>query len=210
MEAGYGSRMSTTPAAMDGSATRERLIGGLALALEERRLVDVTMNDIVRHARVSKRTFYEHFADKEACFIALYREGCDLLAEAQARSLRPDQPIGELVTTLTHVYLTTMAAVPARSRASLSDIFGGGDACLAARREQHERFAEGMRSLFASAAELQPDAGIRPMSLEMAAAVVGGINELVLRAFDAGRGDRLQALAPTVDGLIRSVVLDGR
>ncbi|UUY03719.1 TetR/AcrR family transcriptional regulator [Svornostia abyssi] len=202
--------MSTTPAATDGSATRERLIGGLALALKERRLVDVTMNDIVRHARVSKRTFYEHFADKEACFIALYREGCDRVAEEQARALRPEQQIGDLITRLTQVYLATMAAEPVIARASLSDIFGGGPACLAVRREQHERFAEGMRSLFAGAAQLQPGAGIRPMTLEMAAAVVGGINELVLREFDAGRGDRLQELAPTVDGLIRSVVLETR
>lgn len=202
--------MSTTPAAMDGSAVRERLIGGLARALEERRLVDVTMNDIVRHARTSKRTFYEHFADKEACFVALYREGCDALAEAQVRAVRPEQPIRELVTTLTRVYLATMSAAPTIARASLSDIFGGGDACLTARREQHERFAEGMRALFMRAAELQPGAGIRPMTLEMAAAVVGGINELVLREFDAGRGERLQDLAPTVDDLIRSVVLDAR
>ena len=33
-----------------------------------------TIADVVRHARVSKRTFYEHFADKEDCFVAAYRE----------------------------------------------------------------------------------------------------------------------------------------
>ena len=202
--------MPASPAHASAPDVRTRVLAGLAAALQERRLVDVTMNDIVGHARTSKRTFYEQFADKEACFLALYRRACDALEAAQAEVLDPAAPVAEQVTLLTRVYLRTLAAAPAVSRAALSDIFGGGDACLAARREQHERFAEGMRSLFASAAELQPDAGIRPMSLEMAAAVVGGINELVLRAFDAGRGDRLQALAPTVDGLIRSVVLDGR
>ena len=34
----------------------------------------MTIADVVRVARVSKRTFYEHFADKEACFLALYAE----------------------------------------------------------------------------------------------------------------------------------------
>lgn len=200
--------MSSSPAPVDALAARDRLVEGLAHALEERRLVDVTMNDIVRHARTSKRTFYEHFEDKQDCFLALYRSGCDAVFAAQATVLRPDMPVDDLIGALTTSYLTTMASRPAVSRASLSDIVAGGDACLAARREQHDRFAAGLRALFAQARELQPDAGIRPITLELAAAVVGGINELVLRAFDAGQGDHLVALGPTIDDLVRSVVLD--
>lgn len=199
--------MPPTPLAQDRAATAARLVGGLARALDERRYVDVTMNDIVREARTSKRTFYEHFADKEACFLALYRGACDALYAAEAAAVAPEQPVDELVERLTEAYLTTLAAAPAVARASLSDIIGGGDACLAARREQHERFAGLMRELFAAAAEHQPGAGIRPLDAETAAAVVGGINELVLRAFDAGRGDRLTELAPTIAGLIRAVAV---
>ena len=202
--------MTTTSAATDGLAVRDRLIGGLAHALEERRLVDVTMNDIVRHARTSKRTFYEHFADKEACFVALYTQACDGLAAAQARALDPAMPVDELITTLSRVYLAYMAAGPAIARAALSDIVAGGDACLAARRQQHERSARDMRELFARAAELQPGAAIQPLTMESAAAVVGGINELVLRAFDLGGAERLPALEPTIAHLLRSVVLTPR
>lgn len=189
---------------------RTRLLEGLATALEERRLVDVTMNDIVGHARTSKRTFYEHFADKEACFLSLYRRSCDALEDAQAEVLDPAAPVREQVALLTRVYLRTLAAAPAISRAALSDIIGGGDACLAARREQHDRSAAALRRFFDRASGLQPDAGIRPIGIETAAALVGGINELVLREFDAGRGDRLEDLAPTIEDLIRSVVLGSR
>jgi AcrR family transcriptional regulator len=49
-----------------------------------------TTADIVRHSRVSKWTFYEHFTDREACFLACYAHGGDLslraVAEAAGRS----------------------------------------------------------------------------------------------------------------------------
>lgn len=202
--------MPASPAHAPVADVRTRLLAGLAAALEEHRLVDVTMNDIVGHARTSKRTFYEHFADKEDCFLALYRRACDALEAAQAEALDPAAPVREQITLLTRVYLRTLAAAPAVSRAALSDIFGGGDACLAARREQHDRYAAALRAFFVRARELQPDAGIRPISIETAAALVGGINELVLREFDAGRADRLEELAPTIDDVVGSVALDAR
>src|SRR6185312_5071934 len=56
------------------SSPRLQLIEGLCAAVEARGLAATRIADIVRHARVSKRTFYEHFADKEACFVEAYRE----------------------------------------------------------------------------------------------------------------------------------------
>lgn len=202
--------MPASPVHASAADVRTRLLEGLAAALQERRLVDVTMNDIVGHARTSKRTFYEQFADKEACFLALYRRACDALEAALAAALDPAAPVDEQVALLARVYLRTLAAAPAVSRAALSDIFGGGEACLAARREQHDRYATAMRDFFARAEALQPGAGVHPVGISTAAALVGGINELVLREFDMGRGDRLEELAPTIEDLILSVVLRPR
>ena len=50
---------------------RARLLAGLSEALRERSYGEVTVADVVRHAHTSKRTFYEHFADKHDCFVAL-------------------------------------------------------------------------------------------------------------------------------------------
>lgn len=191
-------------------AARDRLLRGMAGALAERRYVDVTMNDIVRHARTSKRTFYEHFADKEECFLELYARVCDGLYAAQAARVDPAAPVRDQIGELTAVYLETLAASPAVSRAVLSDIIGGGDACLVVRRREHERYADAMRLYFEQVRRAQPDAGVRSLTLESAAALVGAINELVLRAFDFDRADRLTALAPTIEDLLCSMVLDRR
>ena len=63
-----------------------RLTAGLAASIAEKGYAATTIADVVRHARVSKRTFYEHFADKEACFLALYSETTDALLELIGRA----------------------------------------------------------------------------------------------------------------------------
>jgi AcrR family transcriptional regulator len=71
-------------AAVD-EAFRDRLLDGLAASIGERGYRDTTVADIVRHARTSKRTFYEQFASKEQCLIELLRRNNDdLIASIQA------------------------------------------------------------------------------------------------------------------------------
>src|ERR1700754_4756929 len=65
---------------------RDRLLDGLAASIGERGYRETTVADIVRHARTSKRTFYEQFASKEECLIELLRRNNDdLIAGIQSR-----------------------------------------------------------------------------------------------------------------------------
>ena len=51
---------------------RSRLIEGMAHSVAAKGYADTTVADIVREAGVSKRSFYECFASKNECLIALY------------------------------------------------------------------------------------------------------------------------------------------
>ncbi len=63
----------------------ERLLDGLSCSIVERGYRETTVSDIVRHARTSKRTFYEQFAGKEECLLELLRRNnADLIAGIQA------------------------------------------------------------------------------------------------------------------------------
>src|SRR6267378_3396284 len=53
---------------------RERLLPAVTAAVSELGYPAVTIGDIVKRARVSKAAFYDHFADKEDCFLAAMRE----------------------------------------------------------------------------------------------------------------------------------------
>ncbi len=63
---------------------RERLIAGLAEAIAENGYAGTTIAHITRHAAVSRRTFYEHFASKDECFVAAYDTVMEELRERVA------------------------------------------------------------------------------------------------------------------------------
>ena len=61
------------------ASQRTRLLEAVGRAVAERGYAAATIDDIVRGAGVSKKTFYEHFRDKEGCFVAAYEAARDEL-----------------------------------------------------------------------------------------------------------------------------------
>src|SRR2546430_485761 len=65
-----------SPAARAAAASqRGRLVEAMAQVVAEKGYPATTVADVVERAGVSRRTFYEQFADKEACFLAAYDVG---------------------------------------------------------------------------------------------------------------------------------------
>jgi len=68
---------------------RQRLLEGMAEAIRECGYRESTVADVVRHARTSRRTFYEHFPSKQACYIALLQECVEQTARQIAAAVDP-------------------------------------------------------------------------------------------------------------------------
>ncbi len=200
-----------TPVAEDDpgetlDSPRERLVCGMNEAVSEKGYAATTIADVVRAARVSKRTFYEQFDDKLDCFLAAYDAASDHVIGAQvvAAERSQGQPWEARVEAVVVAYLEAMAARPELTRTFLVEILGAGPQALARRREALDRFAD---ELVAFAAELRRDEPrLRPISRPLATAVVGGINELVLSAAEHGRAGELAELREPAVTLIRSVL----
>src|SRR4051812_38560372 len=58
---------------------RERMLDAMARAVGSKGYAKVTVSDVVALAGVSRRTFYEHFADKEECFLESYAVGAQAI-----------------------------------------------------------------------------------------------------------------------------------
>jgi len=183
-----------------------RLLEGLAAAIAEKGYAATTIADIVRHAHVSKRTFYQHFADKEACFLASYRAVTERLMTTIAAAVDPNTPWQEQLHAAARAYLHLLEENPALTRTFLVEIHAAGPKALELRREVHQRFAELLRGLVNLGRKKHPE--IRPLSASMATALVGGINELVLVAVEGG--GRLRELERTATELLTSVLLSSR
>ncbi|MEJ7731941.1 MAG: helix-turn-helix domain-containing protein [Polyangiaceae bacterium] len=188
-------------------AVRGRLMSGLSAVVAGKGYAAATIADIVREARVSKRTFYQHFADKEACFLASYGAASDrilgvIAAAADAESVQ------DRIHAATVAYFAALEAEPALTRSFLVEIHGAGGRALELRRDVHRRFAELLRRLVKSARREDPT--IQPLGAHMATALVGAINELVMVALEQSGGKRLHELVGTAEALVRAVLVAPR
>jgi AcrR family transcriptional regulator len=191
-----------------GAPPRARLTGGLAEAIAEKGYAAATIADVVRHARVSKRTFYEHFADKEACFLALYSDSSDEVMALIAEAAAPEGMDWEArAGAAARAYFARLAAEPALTRAALLEVQAAGPRALALRREVQGRYARLLIELSTRAAAEED--GLRPLSPTMATAVVGALNELMLEAVEQDRTARLPELAGAAVELIGALVRTG-
>jgi AcrR family transcriptional regulator len=177
---------------------RRRLMEGMAMAVAQRGYADTTIADIVRHARVSRRTFYEQFASKEACLLALYAAASERVIRAIGEAVATSADRETQIARATEAYLARMQAHPAVTRTLFLEILAAGPAGLQVRREINARYADLFRGVIeAHGGRLSP---------ELASAAVGGINELILQAVLDERIDRLAELAAPASQLLRAVV----
>jgi AcrR family transcriptional regulator len=180
-----------------------RLLEGMAHAVAAKGYAETTIADIVSEASVSRRTFYEHFATKAECLIALYeassRNALHVLRDAI-------DPAHEWQTQVEHAlaaYLGCMAQNPVLVRTLFIEILGLGAEGLAARRRVNDEIAQFMLGIINGTARGKGRA--KPMSRAMAVAVVGGINELVLQYIEQDRVARLVELVAPASQLLRAV-----
>jgi AcrR family transcriptional regulator len=195
----------TAPRAGTGTGDhRLRLLEGMAAAVNHKGYAATTIADIVRHARVSKRTFYQHFPDRQACFLACYQHGAELALRAVADAAGRGGPWPQRVRAATRAYLATLQAQPTLTRTLLVEVHGAGPRALALRRAVLARFARLLCDLVEQGRRDHPE--IRELAPAMSTALVGGINELVLATIEQGAAHRLDQLEDTITDLVESVL----
>lgn len=199
-----------SPVAADTSAPehRVRLLQAMAKVATAKGLAATTIADIVREAGVSKRTFYEHFDSKEACFLALYRAASGAALKTLREAVQPDRPWQTQVEQVLGAYLAHLSGGPGLIRTLFVEIHHLGTEGLAVRREVMQELADFMARTVNTSA--QPGVGPgHTLSPAMALAAVGGINELVLAAVERGETERLTDLAPCASELVRALTHAG-
>src|ERR1700761_6715656 len=129
---------------VDAGTTREaqhaRLMEGLAASIREKGLAQTQVSDIVRHAHASRRTFYNHFEDKEACFVELMNTLSDAFLAEVDRAIDREAPIATQIDQAIDTYLGLVTGDPALTSTSASPTLG--ERTVLAQREAFERYAE--------------------------------------------------------------------
>ena len=189
------------------ASQRERLLRSAIAAVSESGYHAVTVADIVRGARVSRGAFYEHFANKEECFLTATGEGRELMlarAVNYARALPPGAGDEDLLRAAVRGYLTFLADEPAFARVFYLHMPAAG-AVAARRLDAGPRIFAGLnRTWHERARKRHPE---WPAVPEMAyLALAGGTVELVRSMVYADRTDALPDLEDTVVALHLAVM----
>jgi AcrR family transcriptional regulator len=185
-----------SPGADDASNEhRARLLQAMANVAAAQGLAATSIAAVVAEAGVSKRTFYEHFADKDACFLELYRAASASALRTLRESVQAERPWQDQVEHALGAYLRHLSAGPQLIRMLFVEIHQLGPAGARVRREVMQHLADHMlETINKQATVLTPT---------MAVAAVGGIHELVLQAIERGEAAQLEGLTPSASAVVR-------
>jgi AcrR family transcriptional regulator len=117
----------------------------MAEAVAELGYVMTPVAEVLRRAGVSRETFYEHFANKQECFLAAYDAGADTLLAAMMAAVQSAPKTDDIADKLERLlarYLDVLAKEPAIARTFLVDVYAAGPAALARRVEVQARFVD--------------------------------------------------------------------
>ncbi len=163
---------------------RRRLLDGLAASIEERGYRDSTVADIVRNARTSKRTFYDHFAGKEQCFLDLLTANNEELVATLRAAVDPAAPWQTQVRQAVTAYVETIEATPAITLSWIRELPALGEASRPMMRRGSARLAEAIVELTTGPGFQR--AGLAPLSSTAAVILVGGLRELTAQTVEDG------------------------
>ena len=163
---------------------RRRLLEGMAAAIRERGFRDTTVADVVRLARTSRRTFYEHFASKQDCYIALLRESNAEMISEIAAAVDPHAAWDVQVQQAIGAWIGASESEPAITLSWIREIPSLGEAARQLQRDFHEAFIVLIETLTDNP-ELRA-VGVKPVSRQVATVLLGGLRELMAMTVEDG------------------------
>src|SRR5436305_8407949 len=188
---------------------RQRLLRAAASEFAEQGYSGASSESISRRAGMSKATFYEHFANKEECILALFDRAGEVVANGMADAAREvgRHDAHERMRAATRAFLTVLSEHPEFAQTLLVEIIGAGPKAAGRRDQIIQAFADRLDAENAAAAQR----GLieRFVSPHDAFAVVGAITELVSRHVRLGNPQDALELAPVIDRLIDGVLAAG-
>jgi AcrR family transcriptional regulator len=182
---------------------RERIITALVDTVAEHGYNATTVAHITKAASVSRRTFYEHFADKEACFLAAYEMVSDHIRDSMRAAAESFEEWPQKVRAALATMLRFLAGEPELARIVMIEPIAAGGEIAARHRLSMQGFVEILK------AGRPEHSGDRPLPEATEETVVGGILSLIVREISAGKAEELEKLLPDLVELTLSPYLGG-
>ena len=186
----------------ESSNFRQRLLDAFAASIKEDGYAKTTVADIVRRARTSRRTFYEHFTSKEDCFVALHTAtNAEIIRQIYAAVDRT-APWEMQVRQAVGAWIAAAESIPTLMLSWIRDVPALGTGGRGLQRDVMEAFIVMVQTL-SDTAELRA-AGVEPISRQRAIMLLGGLRELTAITVENG-GHITDITAEAVDASLALV-----
>lgn len=171
---------------------RSRILNSMVDVVSETGYSDTRVIDVIDRAGVSRKTFYEMFDDKEACYLAAYNMWLKLLLRmtTDAFQAKPSDPWADRLRVGLGAFLHYIGQFPKPARFCLVEVLAAGPRALARRDAAIRQFTD-----FLDAGRAESDLDPPGMT---SLALVGGINELLYTEILHGATEQLPERLPDV------------
>jgi AcrR family transcriptional regulator len=171
---------------------RERLFAAMVAVTAEKGYAETSVADLVELSGVSSRSFYQHFADKEECFLATMDEILVVVQAQTAIALQGDDDQPKRLEDTGRKLIEMLALQPAAARLWLVESLRAGEQA----RERINLALEGFAALMQAFLDQIPER--REMPPRLTHALLGGVSGVVYSRLARGNMDSLSQLAPTL------------
>jgi AcrR family transcriptional regulator len=169
---------------------RERLYAATVASVSEKGYRDTSVADLVRLSGVSRASFYQHFADKRACFVATIEAILEGAVAIGAHRYQDEGPWEERAQSSLLAFIELLAAQPAAARMCAVEAYAAGAEALA----PLERAVDRIEALVMAALDEQPQRRGTPPELMRAA--IGGFHWVIYRHLNEGTERELVDCVP--------------
>jgi AcrR family transcriptional regulator/DNA-binding transcriptional ArsR family regulator len=176
-----------TPAKDVAQNQRERLFGAMVASVATRGYAATRVTDLIELSGVSRRSFYDLFPDKEACFRAVVGE---LVSKSLATAEKVDGKGGERARRRFEALTEAVVAQPAAARLCLVEAYAAGEEAVEPLGQVRTALE---RQIQATTTESPQWAGMPP---EMISALLGAALEVVRTRLREGRETELTEIGP--------------
>jgi AcrR family transcriptional regulator len=193
--------LDAPPAAVTRSSAHEdqrrRILRAVGELVAKRGYGDVTVELIVKRARVSYKTFYKHFSGKEECFSALFEEVFSSVETSIRERLAAEPaPWPEQVAIALRTFIETVVADPIIARAVIVEAPTVGPAIL----DRYEESINAFAPLFRAGRKLNPRGEELPATIEDT--LTGSVFWSVYQRLIVGEAELLPGLLPDLVELV--------
>jgi AcrR family transcriptional regulator len=181
-----------------------RMLEAMAQVVAEKGYAATTVADVIGRAKVSRKTFYEQFRDKEACFLAAYDVGLAVVLGRIRDAVETGSPGSgwrERARAGVEAFLALLTSEPAFARALQLEILTAGPAALERRAGMLMMFSGVWRNVHDQARAEEPSLPALPD--EVFTILTAGLEELIR---DCIRRRGTAALPELAEPILRTVV----